>query len=117
MTSCKTAPPELQVIRVSAPWGAKLYTWPGVFTSGLHDLTGDLMEVSLGTEDAPGTWVPSTDPKVLASYTAPNALGESTASVELLVDSATAPGFYWVWVRLTDHPEVVPEVVGRVQVI
>lgn len=117
MTACQTAPPELQIIRVSAPWGAQLYTWPGVFTSSVNDLTGDLMEVSLGTEDAPATWVPSTDPSVIASYTPLNQLGVSTASVSLLVDNTVALGFYWVWVRLTDHPEVVPAAIGRVQVV
>jgi hypothetical protein len=69
-------------------------------TSGA-DITGAVVQVSLGDDAAPGAWLTPD------SVTHPTS---STATVKLLVGGAYVPtvGRHYGWVRLTDSPEVVP---------
>lgn len=88
-----------QTILVSNPAGAIEYTWPTTITAD-HDIHSDTVQVSLGTAAEPGSWVaPTIDPPQN---------DVKTRVVKLLVNNSTEPGTYWLWVRLTDNPEVVP---------
>lgn len=95
-----------QIIHVSA--GAAEHTWPTTLTETTgKDISADQVQISLGTADAPGTW---SSPDLLDRPT--------TASVTAakLVTNAVAPGTYFVWVKLTDDPEIVPRRGHRVEV-
>lgn len=100
-----------QTIPLSA--GAVEYTLPRTISSST-DLTGDTVDVSLGTFDAPGAWV-SPDVRTTSS-----AGGVFTVTVKLLIGTTLRPGAgdYWLWVRLHDAPEVLPErTPGRIRII
>lgn len=64
------------------------------------DLTSTTVEISLGSELRPGTW---TTPSV-------NILGPvNVRKVTMLVGATpnTPKGEYWVWVKITDTPEII----------
>lgn len=88
-----------QTILVSDPAGAVEYTWPTTITAD-HDISADTVQVSLGSYSEPASWV---TPDVDDAQTDVN-----TRVVQKLVTSAVNPGTYYLWVRLTDNPEVVP---------
>lgn len=94
-TACDT---DTQTIRVAA--GEVEYTWPEVLTetSGA-DISGDTVQMCLGSYTAPGAFV--TPDRV-------DHPAVSSVSVALLigVDYRPAAGTYWVWVKITDAPEV-----------
>lgn len=94
-----------QTIDVSA--GAVEYTYPVTITAspkadGLPvDISADLVQVSLGGFSEPGSWVNAdlTEHPTTAQ-----------AVVQLLVGGTLKPavGTYWLWVKVTDSPEVIP---------
>lgn len=101
--TAQTAP--TQTIAVSN--GATEYTWPVTVTETTgKDISGDTVQVSLGTYGAPGTWTSG----VLTRPTA------SSATVKLLVTNTVTPGTYYVWVKVSDSPEIVPRRAHRVTV-
>lgn len=94
-----------QTVNVTA--GATEYTWPLTLTevNGV-DISADTVQISLGSYDQPGDW------------TAPVADHPTTSSVtvKLLIDDSVDVGEYWVWVKITDSPEIVPRRGDRVTV-
>jgi hypothetical protein len=95
-----------QTIRVSD--GAIEYTFESTLHAD-HDISGDTIVMSLGSSTAPDSWVaPSVDEPQTDN---------TTRVVQLLVDDATEPGTYYLWLRLTDTPEVVPRRGHRVVVV
>lgn len=108
--------------------GAIEYTWPATFTelSGVN-IDGDTVQVSIGTATAPGTWHtpdlrsqsavtaqdfrrvhPTVPCSVLPSTVLYQVSGQLLLGVGGLVPTA---GSYWVWLRVTDLPEIVPRAV------
>lgn len=92
-----------QTIRVSS--GAAERTFPVTITEDTgEDISAKVVMMSLAP--APDgyftarTWV---TPSVDTPQT-----DHATRVVQLLVDSSTAVGVYWVWVKVTDTPEIVP---------
>lgn len=74
------------------------YTFPRTIreTNG-KNISGDTVTVGLGGFDTPPT---------LAAPTVDTAQSDpSTRVVQLLVTNATAPGKYYLWVKVTDNPE------------
>lgn len=97
-----------QEINTSQAAGGREYTWATTITAD-HDIHADTVQVSLGSYAEPGTWVaPSTDP----AQSNPN-----QRVVSLLIDNEIAPGDYWLWVRITDSPEIVPRRGAKITVI
>lgn len=101
-----------QTIRVTS--GAAEYTWPVTITEATgKDISGDVVRVSLapspGGYTAAGTWVPPSVDAAQANH--------ATRVVQLLVDSTTAAGVYWLWVKVTDSPEQVPRRALKVIVV
>lgn len=87
-----------QYIYTSA--GAVEYTLPTIVTETTgKNITADIVQVSLGTYADPGVWQ---SPDVKTSPT------PSSVSVQILIGASLnpAPGHYYVWVKLTDSPEV-----------
>lgn len=94
-----------QTIAVSL--GAVEYTWPVTITeTNGKNITGDTVQISLGTYDAPGTWQAGVVQRP----------GNSTAVIQLLINNTVAAGSYWVWVKVTDSPEIVPRRCQRITV-
>lgn len=77
------------------------YTWPTTLTElAGADISGDAVAIGLGTwTDPPAVWA---DNPVITHPT------PSSVTVQMLIDSSIAPGTYYVWVRVTDSPEIVP---------
>jgi hypothetical protein len=89
-----------QTVRVST--GAAEYCYPRTITETLgKNITADTVSVSLGTYDAPGTWVA---PDVITRPTT------SSAVVQMMINTIPDPTrqHYWVWTKVSDSPEVVP---------
>lgn len=96
-----------QTIRVSA--GAAEYTWPATITETTgKDISADVVRVSLGTYAAPAAWV---DPSVDTAQA-----NHATRVVQLLVDSNTPAGTYYLWLSVGDGPEQVVRRSGKVVV-
>jgi hypothetical protein len=92
-----------QTIDIRTVTGGREYTWPLTITETTgEDITGDLIQLSLGTLDAPGEWkAPDTDT---------SSDDGASRTVQLLVGDTLRPpsNAYWLWSRVTDSPEVVP---------
>lgn len=100
----------VQIIRVSSPAGAHEYTLDAIWTAPKdQDISTAMFEMSLGTRDEPGAWV-------AASLNLPGD-GLNQRVLNLLVDNTTPLGTYWLWVRLTDTPEIVPRKGHMIRVI
>jgi hypothetical protein len=100
----------VQIIRVSNPAGAHEFTLDAIWTAPKNqDITGATFEMSLGTRDEPAAWVPASMNNA--------GDGPNQRVLNLLVDASTPPGTYWLWVRLTDTPEVVPRKGHMIRVI
>lgn len=96
---------KIQEINVSG--GAAEYTWPATVTeTGGKDISGDAVQISLGTWDAPGVWKTA-----VLDHPTP-----STVTAKTLIDSSVTPGVYFVRVKITDAPESVPRRVLAVRV-
>lgn len=95
--------------------GAIEYIDPPVLLTADHDISTDTIEVGLGGWDSVDEWIPSSDPDVLTS----RPLNQSVQATLLLGgDRRPAEGDYWLRVRLTDNPEVVPaKSVERVRIL
>lgn len=93
---------------VAVSQGAIEYTWPTTITAtDGDDITGDTVAVSLGTYTAPGAWQ------------APDTITHPTPSsvvVQILVGAATPTGSYYLWVKVSDSPEVVPRRAAKITV-
>jgi len=87
-----------QQIEVSL--GEVQYTWPVVITETENkDISASQIEVSISEDHrAPGTWL-NPDKDVSGP--------DNVRTVQMLVDSSYAPGSYWIWVKVTDNPEIV----------
>lgn len=95
-----------QIINVSL--GAAEYTQPVTITeSNGANISGDSVQISLGSYNAPGAWVNGvlTRPSI------------SSATIKMLVDNSVSPGVYYVWVKVTDTPEIAPRRALRVEVV
>jgi hypothetical protein len=90
-----------QTIDLRAASGGVEYTWPLTITEATgKDISGDTIELSLGSYNTPGTWrAPDTDTGT-----------GSTRTVQLLIGTTLRPlaGNVWLWSRVTDSPELVP---------
>jgi hypothetical protein len=87
-----------QTVFVSA--GAAKYVGAKISDKNGDDISADPVSMSLGTYTTPGTWVtPSVDTPQTDT---------STRIVKLLVNSSTPLGAYYLWVRITDNPEIEP---------
>jgi hypothetical protein len=68
------------------------------------DISTDTFTIALGTD-------PSTPP--VSGWVAPtvSTVGANTASrvVKLLISNSTAPGTWFVWARISDSPEILPQ--------
>lgn len=106
--------------------GAIEYTWPTTITELTgEDISADVLQISLGSQGAPGTWV-TPDKTATGTITAltfrdlnpgiplPPATTDTTVlhwvSAQMLIGSDPVPalGDYYPWIRLADNPEVVP---------
>lgn len=86
--------------QIEVTLGEVQYTWPVVITETEgKDISTSTIEVSVSTDHrAPGTWrTPDKD------VSGP----DNVRAVQLLVDDTFEPNSYWIWVRVTDNPEVV----------
>lgn len=101
----------MQTIDVTA--GAVEYTWPIVVRElNGADISAVTIEVSFGSSAAPDTWqTPDVDdPQADAA----------TRVVQILIGDTLAPDAgddYYLWVRITDAPEVVPRRVARLAIV
>lgn len=96
-----------QVINLTA--GAIEYTWDTTITAS-DDISSDTVTMCLGGYDEPSTFIV---PDVITHPT------PTTAVVKLLVggDFVPASGTYWLWVKVTDSPEVIPRRGSRVTIV
>lgn len=87
------------------------YTYPRTITETTgKDISTDTVRLSLGTWDAPGTWVAPTVDTAQTDH--------ATRVVQLLLDNTTPAGDYWLWVKVTDSPETpVRRTDGRITII
>lgn len=97
--------------------GAREFVDPPVLVTADHDITADPFSVGLGTYSAPPvTWLGANDPAVLLTHPTPQQV-----QVTVLIGDTVKPatGAYWLWVRMTDNPEILLErsPAGRVLVI
>lgn len=95
--------------RINLTAGATEYTWPVTITeTNGADISGGLVQIALGSYTDPGPW---RIPDVITRPT------PSSATVKMLLgNGAPTAGTYYVWVRVTDTPEVVPRRAHRVEV-
>jgi hypothetical protein len=84
--------------------GAAVYVGGTITEVTGKDISADTYQISLGSDTQPGTWL---TPDV-------STVGTSNAQhiVKLLVSSSVpsglAKGTYWVWVKISDTPEIQP---------
>lgn len=117
---------EHQTIRVSA--GESDYTWPTRLTELTgEDISSDVAQMSIGTRDAPGSWVPLTSPHRV-TYGTILAGDFKRANPQFQVDVPPDTVLYWVegelligaggitvappadvypWLQLADTPAVL----------
>lgn len=96
-----------QVIRLSA--GAAEYTWPATITERkLKDISAASVVVSIGTFEEPGdTWFAPdiitrpTDNSVMVQVYITNSLGLAVGTT------------YYLWIKVSDNPEIVPRIMLR----
>lgn len=97
----------MSTIEVSA--GAVEYAAVTITENFGKDISGDAVQMGLGAFDAPpNAWLDATDIGMSASV--------SSRTVGILIDSGTAPGDYWSWVKIGDDPETVVARGGKVTV-
>lgn len=90
-----------QTINVTA--GAARYVGGTITETTGKDISADAVQICLGTASAPGTWG---TPDVKSVST-----DKASVTVKLLVDSSVTTGTYYVWVKITDTPEVEPFII------
>jgi hypothetical protein len=93
----------MQTVDVIVSAGAAVMVGGTVTEKTLKNISAATFEVVLGSETTPGTtWL---TPNV--SVQGPD--GPHTRVVQLLVNSGnTSKGVYYLWVRVTDTPEILP---------
>jgi hypothetical protein len=100
-----------QVVQVSI--GASEYTdFQRITETTGADITGDALEISLGTAYLPGTWaapdVVEDGTSASWDYGTDQPLTLHWKQGSKLISAAIPLGTYWVWIKLTDHPEILP---------
>jgi len=100
----------IQTINLTA--SAVEYTFPlTIIESTGKDISGDVIQLSLGSSFAAGTWL-SPDVDVAQSV-------NSQRVVQLLVGAGFVPatGIYWLWSKVADTPETVTRRHNKVIVV
>jgi hypothetical protein len=102
---------DFQTIDVRAASGGVEYTWPLTITETTgKDISGDLIQLSLGRPTHPGTWTAPDLDTTSAS--------KASRTVQLLItaEPARPSGIYYLWSRITDSPEIAPRRHQRIDI-
>jgi hypothetical protein len=86
---------------ILASAGAEKYVGGTVTELTGKDISAATFQIALGSIAAPPTTWSVPDVSVAGTTAAQRV-------VKLLVTNTTPPGTYWVWVRVTDNPEIEP---------
>jgi hypothetical protein len=89
---------------ILASAGEKQYVGGTVTELTGKDISAATFQIALGDIAIPPTTWSTPDVSVAGASAAQRV-------VKLLASSTTAPGTYWVWVRISDNPEVKPLIV------
>lgn len=84
--------------------GAAVYVGGTVTETTGKDISADTFMISLGSDQNPGTWL---TPDVSIAGTS-NAQRIVKLLVSPTVPANLAKGTYWVWVKISDSPEIQP---------